>query len=126
MLTTEQGPLYQPQELLSCWHPAEMFPRQSLVPHQPTCSTSLITAAVAAPPSASAARREKQEAQAAAAAAEAQLVKEVSAAQAALAAARRQARADVDKAESRADSKTREYVDKFREQMGQELIQSSK
>lgn len=64
-----------------------------------------------------AARREKQDAQAAAAAAQAQMVADVAAARAELAAAQRQARADVERAAASADSKMREYVDKFREQV---------
>ncbi|KAF6256024.1 hypothetical protein COO60DRAFT_1627324 [Scenedesmus sp. NREL 46B-D3] len=64
-----------------------------------------------------AARREKQDAQAAAAAAQAQMVSDVAAARAELAAVQRQARAEVDKASAAADSRMREYVDKFRDQV---------
>lgn len=64
-----------------------------------------------------AARRQRQEAQDAAAAAQAQMVTEVSAARSQLAAVKRQARADTDKAAAAADTKMREYVDKFREQV---------
>lgn len=46
------------------------------------------------------------------------MVSEVSAARSQLAAARRQARAEVEKAAAAADGKMREYVDKFREQVG--------
>lgn len=45
------------------------------------------------------------------------MVSEVSAARSQLAAVRRQARADTEKAAAAADHKTREYVDKFREQV---------
>eukprot|EP00879_Flechtneria_rotunda_P025394 GHRR01026982.1.p1 GENE.GHRR01026982.1~~GHRR01026982.1.p1 ORF type:complete len:389 (+),score=177.76 GHRR01026982.1:261-1427(+) len=62
-------------------------------------------------------RREKQEAESAAAAAKAQMASEVSAACSELAAAKRQAKADIEKATSTADTKTREYVDKFRDQV---------
>jgi multidrug efflux pump subunit AcrA (membrane-fusion protein) len=64
-----------------------------------------------------AARREKQDAQAAAAAAQAQMVTDVAAARAELAAAQRQARAEVEKASAAADSRMRDYVDKFRDQV---------
>eukprot|EP00878_Enallax_costatus_P033337 GHUV01036756.1.p1 GENE.GHUV01036756.1~~GHUV01036756.1.p1 ORF type:complete len:405 (+),score=164.28 GHUV01036756.1:265-1479(+) len=63
------------------------------------------------------ARREKQDAQAAAVAAQAQMETEVAAATAELAAAQKQAKADIEKASSNADSKMREYVDKFRDQV---------
>lgn len=64
-----------------------------------------------------AARREKQDAQAAAVAAQAQMETEVSAARAELSAAQKQAKTDIEKASSSADSKMREYVDKFRDQV---------
>lgn len=63
------------------------------------------------------ARREKQDAQAAAAAAQAQMVSDVAAARAELAAAQRQARAEIEKASAAADSRMRDYVDKFRDQV---------
>jgi hypothetical protein len=45
---------------------------------------------------------------------------EVSAARSQLAAVRRQARADIEKAAAAADSKQREYVDKFRDQVSRQ------
>lgn len=46
------------------------------------------------------------------------MVSEVSAARSQLSAVRRQARADTEKAAAAAESRTREYVDKFRDQVG--------
>jgi hypothetical protein len=46
------------------------------------------------------------------------MVTEVSAARSQLSAVRRQARADTEKAAAAAESRTREYVDKFRDQVG--------
>lgn len=79
------------------------------------------------PPHASmiAARREKQDAQAAAAAAQAQMVSDVAAARAELAAAQRQARAEVEKASAAADSRMRDYVDKFRDQVRSSSVMRS-
>jgi hypothetical protein len=45
------------------------------------------------------------------------MVSDVAAARAELAAAQRQARADVDKASAAADTRMRDYVDKFRDQV---------
>ncbi len=64
-----------------------------------------------------AARREKQDAEAAAAAAQAQMVAEVKAARDEAAAQRKQHRAELETAKEGADSKMKEYVGKFREQV---------